>query len=254
MLITWFVLAGLILIVMPRKVTGKFQSAFNTIFKIPLSIGHDFSLSVSQKQYTGDMVSRKEYVQLENHSRNQEQELTEAYAKLEKLYGLYNKYVWPDRQFVLSGVYKVTTAGTINECVIDRGEKNGLKAGQYVLGDNSIIGVVSDVFAGNAKVKLVSDTSFQAAVQMGNMKTVMRGGGNGICKITQFSRKHKVRIGDDVFICKKAGVLGAAIKVGKVTACKINEENPLFWDVTIKPACDIEQLDDAAVIIMGTVK
>jgi len=161
MLITWFMLAGIILIVAPNKVTSKFQSAFNAVFRIPLSIGRDISLSVTQTQNIGDVVGRREYEQLENHLANQNQELAEAYAKLEKLYGLYNSYIWPNREFVLAGVYKVALDGLSNVFVIDRGSNNGLNQGQFVLGDNSIVGVISEVFSSNATVQLVTDSSFQ---------------------------------------------------------------------------------------------
>ena len=33
--------------------------------------------------------------------------------------------------------------------------------------------------------------------------------------------------------------------------CKSNDENPLLWDITVKPACDIKTLTDVAVIVMN---
>jgi hypothetical protein len=36
--------------------------------------------------------------------------------------------------------------------------------------------------------------------------------------------------------------------------CRIDDGNPLFWDITVKPACEIGRLEDVAVIVMGTNK
>jgi hypothetical protein len=39
-----------------------------------------------------------------------------------------------------------------------------------------------------------------------------------------------------------------------VAQFKRDDKNPLFWDITVVPACDIEQLEDVAVIIMNPQK
>jgi len=38
---------------------------------------------------------------------------------------------------------------------------------------------------------------------------------------------------------------------GTVAQCKSNDENPLLWDITVKPACDIESLRDVTIIVMN---
>jgi len=86
------------------------------------------------------------------------------------------------------------------------------------------------------------------------MRAVMQGAGGGMAKISSLSRKHKIKVGEDVFICKKAGALGAAMKVGTVLDCRIDEENPLFWAITVKPACEMKRLEDVAVIVTVTGK
>ena len=39
--------------------------------------------------------------------------------------------------------------------------------------------------------------------------------------------------------------------VGTVARCKSNSENPLLWDITVKPACDIETVTEVAVIVVN---
>ena len=47
------------------------------------------------------------------------------------------------------------------------------------------------------------------------------------------------------------GEPSAPIIIGRVAECKKDDQKPLLWDITIKPACDIERLEDVAVIIMN---
>jgi len=39
--------------------------------------------------------------------------------------------------------------------------------------------------------------------------------------------------------------------IGKVAQCKRDDQNPSLWDITVKPACDIERLTSVAVIIIN---
>jgi len=41
------------------------------------------------------------------------------------------------------------------------------------------------------------------------------------------------------------------MKVGTVTKCDRDSDNPLLWDITVGPACNMEKLNDVAVIIMN---
>ena len=65
------------------------------------------------------------------------------------------------------------------------------------------------------------------------------------------SLKPTIKVGDIVYARKNPGFLDTAVIAGTVENCTINEENPLFWDITVKPACDIEQLDNVSVIVMN---
>jgi len=60
-----------------------------------------------------------------------------------------------------------------------------------------------------------------------------------------------IKIGDIVYAQKRSGFLGTPVIVGTVAQCKSNDENPLLWDITVKPACDIESLRDVAIIVMN---
>ena len=141
-----------------------------------------------------------------------------------------------------------------NELTIDCRKPDGLAKGQYVLGDESVIGTIADVFPqiGKAEVKLITDSTSTIAVKVGDMKGFMTGAGNNSAKIEQLKREFK--IDENVFALGQPGFLDAPIIVGKVSRCERNTRSASLWDVTVKPACDIQKIEDVAVIIMNPQK
>jgi cell shape-determining protein MreC len=180
--------------------------------------------------------------------------LAEERQKFEKLSGLYNTYVWEGTDFVLADVIPVTVAGPRNELTIACRKPAGLAEGQFVLGDECIIGRISDVFPqiSKAEVVLVTDPTSMIPIEVAGLKNIMKGKGNNTAKIEMV--KNEIKVDENVFALKKPGFLDAPMIVGKVSECRRNQKNPSLWDITVVPACDIEQLEDVAVIIMNPQK
>jgi cell shape-determining protein MreC len=100
---------------------------------------------------------------------------------------------------------------------------------------------------------LVTDTGSKIAVRIAELDVgaIMQGNGNNATKVQLLSRKHKIKIGDVVCARKKPGFLDIPMIIGTVVQCKEDNENPLLWDITVRPACDIEKLNSVAVIVMN---
>ncbi len=257
MLFTWFMLAGFIFLLTPQKLTNKFQFAFLRIFHRPLSVGRNVSLSTSRltasrQQPTTEFVSRSKYNKLQNHLANVTEWLAQERQKVEKLSGMRDRPVWKGVNFVLADVITASDR-TQNWLIINRGKNDGLAKGQFVLGSYSIIGTISDVDSRMARVKLVTDPTSKIAVKIAqlNAGTVMQGIGGNSATIQLLSIKHKIKIGDVVYARKKPWFLDTAMVVGTVARCRMADENPLLWDITVKPACNIEALNNVAVIVMN---
>jgi len=251
-LLTWFILTGLIFLFAPQNLTNKFQFAFAHIFRWPLSIGRNISLSARTQQSLADVVSRSKYNRLRNHLANITEWLAQERQKVKKLSGLHDRAVWKGVNFVLADV--ITASGSShNRLIINRGESDGLAKGQFVLGDYSIIGAISDVDSRTAQVKLFTDPTSKIAVKIEglNVDRVMQGNGNNSARVQYLAAKHKVKIGVVVYAGKKPGFLDVPMIIGTVAECKRGAENPLLWDIIVKPACDIEKLNDVNVIIMN---
>jgi len=261
MLFIWFMLAGLIFLFAPRKLTNKFQFAFVRILRRPLSIGRNISLSASRliaseqsrRAGTTDLVSRKRYNKLHNHLANVTEWLKQERQKVEKLSGLRDRSVWKGVNFVLADVIAASVKGFRSELVINRGQKDGVAENQFVLANESIIGTISKVDTRTAQVRLITDPASRIAVKIAklNMDRIMQGNGNSSAKVQLVSTKYKIKIGHIVYAQKKPGFLSTPVIVGTVAQCKSNDENPLIWDITVKPACDIESITDVAVIVMN---
>ena len=253
MLFTYLLLAGFIFLFAPQNLTNKFQLAFARIFRWPLSIGRGISLSARTQQAAGDLVDRREYNKLQNHLANITQQWLQERQKAEKLSGLRSRLPLEGAKLVSADVITGSVNGPQNGLIINRGQKDGLARGQFVLGDNSIIGNISDVSSHTARVKLATDSSSNIAVRIAKLDIdrLMEGSGNNSAKIRLLSIKHKVRTGDNVYACKKPGLLDTPMIIATVAQCRRDGQNPSLWDITVKPACDIEKLNEVAVIIMN---
>jgi cell shape-determining protein MreC len=251
MLFTWFMLTGFIFLFAPQNFTSKFQLAFVHVFRWPLSIGGNLVMTAQTQQPLAGAVSRSE-TQYLNYIASLEETLAQERKKLKKLSGLYNTYVWEGTDFALADVI-ATVDGSRNELTIDCRKTAGLAKGQFVLGDEGIIGTISDIFPqiSKAEVKLITDPTSIIPVKVAEFKNVMKGCGNNSAKIEMV--RNKVTVGESVFALKKPGFLDAPMIVGKVSECNRNKD-PSLWDITVVPACNIEQLEDVAVIIMNPQK
>ena len=247
MLFTWFMLGGLIFLFAPQNLTNRFQFAFANIFRWPLSIGRTITLSARTQPQLTDVVSRTKYDQLQNYLANLTEELNQERQKAEELSRLRNRHPLEGAGLIFADVITASTEGLI----INRGQNDGLQKGQFVLGDNSIIGTISDVSPRTARVELITETTSSIAVDIGGLKTVIQGYSKNSAKVRLVSTKHKIKIGDNVYACKKPGFLETPMIVGAVSQCRKDDENPLLWDIAVKPACDIERLNNVTVIVMN---
>ena len=256
MLFTWFMLTGFIFLFAPQNLTSKFQLAFVHVFRWPLTIGGNLVMTAQTQQPLTGVVGRSE-TQYLNYIANLEETLAQErkkFKKLSELYNTYNTYVWEGTDFALADVITKAVEGSRTELTIACRKTTGLAKGQFVLGDESIIGTISDVFPqiSKATVKLVTDPTSIIPVKIAEFKNIMKGSGNNSAKIEMV--KNKIEVGQNVFALKNPGFLDAPMIVGKVSECNRNQKNPSIWDITVVPACNIEQLEDVAVIIMNPQK
>ncbi len=256
MLFIYLLLVGFIFLLAPQSLTSKFQLAFAHVFRWPLSIGRNISLSVSRRTPATELpleevVSRREYNQLQNHLVNVQEQLNLERQKNKKLSGLRkNRQPFEGIKWVLADVITASISEAQCELIINRGGDDGLTRGQFVLGDNSVIGTISELSARTAKVTLITDPKSNIAVKIADTERVMTGDGGNVAKIHQLLwSKHKVKVGHVVLAGKKPGFLEAPMITARVARCGRDSENPTLWHIVVEPVCRLERLTDVAVIV-----
>jgi len=251
-------LTGLIFLFAPQRLTSKFQFAFVRVFCWPLSVSRDISLSASGLMASAegapaDVVSRTRYNKLHNRLANVTEWLKQERQKVETLSGLRNRPAWKGVNFVLAGIITSTIDGLHSELIINRGKEDGLAKDQFVLANESIIGTIFKADNRTARVRLITDPASQIAIKIEglNKDRILQGTGSGSAKVKLLPTKYRVEVGEVVYAQKKPGFLSTPVIVGTVAQCESNKDNPLLWDITVKPACDIGTLTDVSVIVMN---
>ena len=250
MLIIWLTLGGIILLLTPQSITGKFQGAFTRVFRYPLRLGRGISLSARIIDEPNYDLARRE-IQYQNHISNLVAELEQKNRQIEKLAQIrYHQHGLEGAALVMADVINVNLQGSRNEIIINRGQSDGLKKGQIVIGENSIIGVVDRLWSRQAKIKLITDSSSQIEVNIqGRKKTWLFGCGRGRAIIKWANERND--IGQEVLAEKKPGFLDCPMVIGRVSECKRNADNAHLWDITVVPACDVAMLPSVMVIVMN---
>ena len=251
-------LTGLMFLFAPQRLTSKFQFAFIRVFCWPLSMGRDISISTygfmaSAEGSEDEVVSRERYDKLHNHLANVTEWLKQERKKVESLSGLRNRTVWQGVKFVLADIITSTIDGLHSELVINRGSQDGLAVGQYVLADESVIGTICKMDTRTAIVRLITNPVSQIAVKIEGLDKdrILQGTSNDSAKVKLLPTKYRVEVGVVVYAQKKPGFLSTPVIAGTVTQCESNKDNPLLWDITVKPACDIANLAEVSIIVMN---
>jgi rod shape-determining protein MreC len=256
MLFTWLTLGGLICLFSPPRLTGKFQLVYARLFSWPLATGRGLTIAARPMPQPNG-VSATEYERLvtanrrlKNHVANLSQRLTDAHQQIDQLARLRTVPQWNRMGFFLADVIAAT--GQIqNELFINRGQDDNIAVDQFVLADNSIIGTVCDVSDKRAKIRLITDPMSKIPVLIGtsNIPGVMEGRGSNRARISLVPATRAVQKGDLVRIRKTPGLLDVPIITAKVIDCKRDAENPVLWDITVQPVCDIANVAEVAIVV-----
>ncbi|MBN1973619.1 MAG: hypothetical protein JW787_08260 [Sedimentisphaerales bacterium] len=253
MLFIWCMLASVIFYMIPQNSSNKLQLAFAHVFRVPLSASREISISAGAKQQHDDTVPKKQYDELKNRYANLEQQLIKQIKEFRRLSDL-NSYVGQNVDYILGDVIPAAADNQHSELTIKCRGTTGLEKGQFVLArNNSIIGRITDIFPqlGTAKVRLITNPDSNTAVQIDglNKKLYMQGNGDNTAKISMVPKEQDIRIGQQVFALSQPGFIDSDMIIGTISRFKQDDKAPLLWDITVKPAWELEELNEIAVII-----
>lgn len=256
-------LISLIMLFAPQNFTNRFQLTFASVFRWPLKLGSGLPLASSTEEpLTNQSVQTdKLVIQYQNYIKEMNQELIQAYEKIDKLSGLRNRRPLEGALLQLADIITPFIGGLRAELVINRGTDDGLANGQYVFADNSIIGTITKVDLRQARVRLITDENSNIPVKIGDsqdkdlqVKRNMKGAGNNTAKIPYVPKTATIKEGDEVYAYKQPGLLDVPIIIGKVVRCKQDVAEPTVLDITVQPVCDFTKIEDVSVLIMNPKK
>ncbi len=266
MLLLYCTLGGLIFLFSPPSLTGKIQLAYARAFGGVLTTGRQLTLASrtalptkprSFSDYTHRQLEEQvaalqaQVRRLQNHVTNRDAQVKEAYHKIDELARLRTIPEWDRMRFQLAGIIALTGPNE-SELLIDRGQEDGVQPGQYVIGELSMIGVVCDVSAQTARVRLITDAKSTIPVLVPELdaRGLMQGTGDGACEIINVDTKRKVpEAGLRVCAVKTPGFPSVPIATAEVVNSRHDLDSPQLWRITVRPVCDIANLTSVAVII-----
>jgi rod shape-determining protein MreC len=236
--------------------TNNLNLFFADVFGPILSIGQNASSEVfsplpSNKKY----VSRAEYNKLLAAYDNTRADLITEHKKFEKLARIKSGLPKPGPVLRLADVRNIQLSGAIRQIYINRGRTDDIKKGRFVLGENSLIGTVAEVTDWSAKVRLITDSNHRIKVYIWRRgKTTyitgqMIGTGTDTARISLLSREYDIKKGDIVYAADKPGLLETPVVTGRISLVKPDENNPLLWDISVKPIYDVTDLKTVAVVL-----
>jgi cell shape-determining protein MreC len=260
MLFTWGMLLGLtFLFLVPRDAAGRLQHTYARVFRWPLTAGSGLT-RVARTIAQERTISSREYEellkacqQLRNESANLQAQLQETNKQIELLTKLRAR---PGLEHMRAIPARVVTQGK-DELTIDRGQESGVAVGQCVmsltdarLNDQCVIGIVSGVFSDGARVRLITYPKCGTPVGIGklNMRKVMEGLGDGTARIPLVPCSYAVEVGNAVYAERKPCFLDVPIIAAEVAQCQTDPENPLMWNIIVRPVCDVAGLLDVVVM------
>jgi rod shape-determining protein MreC len=146
----------------------------------------------------------------------------------------------------------IATSGTEQSrlITIDKGYKAGIRPDMAVITPDGIVGKVKDVFGPSSQVLLINDHDSGAGVilEQSRLQGIVKGTPLGELQITDIMSDEKVEPGEHVITSGGDRIYPKGYSVGTVTASTPDHENDPFLVIKIKPAADLNRLEEVLVI------
>ncbi|AQT70114.1 rod shape-determining protein MreC [Anaerohalosphaera lusitana] len=261
---TSLLILGIIVLLIPHSHTKVINEVFESTFREILSMGPRENPWLGKFEQTkGSSVSKEKYARLQSEYQRVRKEhantlaqLRESHRRFEQLSGMQSKLPDVGSGLSLSQIVNSRLNGNRRELIINRGRDTGLRPGQYVIGNDAMIGILAEVAESTSRVRLVTDSQQNTEVLIRsegsdkNIRAQLFGDGAGKCKIKLLPREHKVRENDLVYAANDREFLETPVVIGYIEKVTPDEQKPLLWDITVEPFFDVDDLDEVAVIVM----
>ena len=253
-----FLAAGFVLFFLPRPFTSKVSLFFHDALQPVLQIGrHDRMDTQRLAANPEDVVSGNKYRQLWKDYKNLSAQLLSLHEDYERLANLRSGLPQLSKEGLCIAQITGTSSNYSRELMIDKGENASVYPGQFVLSEqeDAIVGVVSESFKTVARVRLITDTMQTLEVHIRrdgtdtDIRAMMIGNGTGTCSISMIDRERDIRQGDTVYAAAVPDKLSIPLVTGEIIDVRADDQHPLLWKITVRPAEDMSRLNNVAVIV-----
>jgi len=250
------VLLGFIFLLIPQNITSRLNFAFVGIFRFFLNIGPSTAYyePAENSKTSPYFVPRHEYNKLWVAFTNLEAQILEQKKQIEELGKVRMTEPDPATGLVLAKIVNRRK----QEFIINKGTADGLANGQYVLGDNAVIGWIEQASADISSVRLITSSACKLGVKISAPEAdvyfngTMAGDDKTGAKILNVPKKYNIKEDYYVYAAPKAGFLQSPRIIGRVSRCVVDRSNPVLWEIGVEPAYNFDKLTDVAVIVLKT--
>jgi rod shape-determining protein MreC len=161
-------------------------------------------------------------------------------------------------KFQESYIYKTTaaqvigTSGSIQSHVIwlDKGSEDGLGQDDAVVTPDGIVGKVREVFKHTAQVLIINDQTSGAGVvlETTRIRGILRGNAAGQPQVINILADQRIQPGEHVLTAGGDQIFPRGLPVGVVERVERDPERGSFINVIVKPAANLQHLDEVLVI------
>lgn len=146
----------------------------------------------------------------------------------------------------------IGTSGSSQSRVLylDKGSDDGLRQDMAVITGDGIVGKVRDVFARTAQVLLINDQTSGAGVilEKTRIRGILRGNAAGQPQVINILADQRIQPGEQVLTAGGDQIFPRGLPVGAVEKVVRDPERSGFIEVVVKPAADLQHLDEVLVI------
>ena len=258
-------LVGLFFLLLPERITSRPHDIFIHTFGGLLKIGTEAKLTDLPGKLVGEETVS---IGLYNSLLEERGQLEDQFKEI------YRRYIQLNEEFELATGARqrlpdvgpghiwaevITFIPEKNEIDINRGEQDGIKKGLYVIGQDYLIGTVSQANNYSAKVQLLTAAEHSLIVEIEAIdeqgrniykRAFMKGDGKSGCMISGVETKYKIEQGNYIYAYAKPGYLNSPLIIGKISEIKHDGAAPMNWQIKVVPSFDIATLERVFAVTM----
>ncbi len=165
--------------------------------------------------------------------------------RLQALLGFKEQYI---QQTLPAQVISTTGSEFSRGIYIDKGLGNGLKNDMAVITPEGVVGKIYRVYPASSLVLLINDPSSGAGVilEKSRLQGILRGTPGGETVVQNIMSDEKLEVGERVLTSGGDRIFPKGLPVGVVS--KVDNGPDLFLNVRVKPAAQLNRLEEVLVI------